>query len=646
MTGVQNMRFSCLIRIALCIVALVAHDAAAASAGQLWPVDCLTKVLRTDPPGASGPIALSGARGEIVSGQVALQWEQDVADVEATVTDLRHRTSAAAIPRGAVRLQWVRSIEVGRNTALPQDELISTAPLAIPDPYWEDKRIAVKVGETQPLWIETEISRQAEPGDYVGTLTVRGGGQSLALPIELHVWDFEMPADRHVSVINWWRFPGLGFEQRVVPFSDEYWELLGKFCRFLVAHRQTDVNASLAGLIVQHADNASGDNSGPAYDTSRLERYAEVAFEAGIRCIHLHSLGHATAGLTDPASRVAPVEENFRRLPALEQMIGRRGWKGRFLVSLSDEPFVYHEESFAALIDRIHQTAPSVRCIEAVEAEYLGRLDVYVPKLSHLNLWYPRFDQVRREGAELWFYTCCHPLGRYPNRFLDQPLIKTRILHWINYLYDLDGYLHWGLNHFHGEDPYTEAGVSEGLPLGDRAVVYPGKEGLIGSLRFSAMRDGLQDFEYLWVLQDRLAQLKQRVGADAFWFDPRQRPLELCRRVIWSFHDYTRDPRRLLETRRAIAEEIESLEGEPLLVVQTSPPEGTNIPAGPRQVIVRGLTTPGAAVTLNDQPVENVRESGYFFAAHFLPDEDPVIRVTVEHQGQKRTVVRSFTVSD
>lgn len=28
---------------------------------------------------------------------------------------------------------------------------------------------------------------------------------------------------------------------------------------------------------------------------------------------------------------------------------------------------------------------------------------------------------MRREGAELWFYACCHPLGRYPNRFLDQP---------------------------------------------------------------------------------------------------------------------------------------------------------------------------------------------------------------------------------
>ena len=85
------------------------------------------------------------------------------------------------------------------------------------------------------------------------------------------------------------------------------------------------------------------------------------------------------------------------------------------------------------MVDWVHQVAPNVRCLEAVEAEYLGKLDVYVPKLSHLSLWYPRFDQVRKEGAELWFYVCCHPLGRYPNRFLDHSLLKTRVLFWIEY---------------------------------------------------------------------------------------------------------------------------------------------------------------------------------------------------------------------
>jgi hypothetical protein len=163
-----------------------------------------------------------------------------------------------------------------------------------------------------------------------------------------------------------------------------------------------------------------------------------------------------------------PNESSLRRLAVWQKVITHRDWRDRFLVSISDEPFIHHEESYAAMVDRVHEIAPSVRCVEAVEAEFLGGLDVYVPKLSHLNLWYEQFEQVQREGAELWFYTCCHPVGRYPNRFLDQSLLKVRVLHWINYLYDLDGYLHWGLNHFAGSDPYTQEAISKGLPLGDR----------------------------------------------------------------------------------------------------------------------------------------------------------------------------------
>jgi hypothetical protein len=341
-----------------------------------------------------------------------------------------------------------------------------------------------------------------------------------------------------------------------------------------------------------------------------------------------------------------PNESGLRRLATWEKVVRRRNWQDRFLVSISDEPFIHHEESYAAIVDRVHEIAPSIRCIEAVEAEYLGDLDVYVPKLSHLNLWYPHFKQVQNEGAELWFYTCCHPVGRYPNRFLDQSLLKVRVLHWLNYLYGLDGYLHWGLNQFAGDNPYTQEGISKGLPLGDRAIAYPGTEGLLGSLRFSAMRDGLQDFEYLWILENKLSEIKSRIGKEAFWLDPRQRPLELCRRVAWSFHDYTRDPNVMLKTRETIACEIEGLQSEPLLVVQTSPPEGTVIPAGPRNIGVRGLVLPGAKLTLNGKPIQNIRPSGYFFAAFFMSDNKPRITITVEHNGKKRSTERTFRLTD
>ena len=604
----------------------------------LWVADALTKVMPSTANGKQAALALNldGARRETISGQVVFRPVKEIAAARASITDLMHRVSGDLLPANTVRLQWVRYIDITRNSDIPPDERVAQAPASIPDPFWEGLAIPVKAGQAQPLWIEVHVPAKAQAGDYHGRIMVNADGSEFTLPVTVHVWNFALPAEQRLSVVNWWQFPGAGFTNHGPDDGD----LLRQFATFLVEHRQTDLQTEISRI------GESGDaQQGYTYDTSRLERFAEVAFAAGIRQIHLHSVGRRTADLLDPLCRIEIDEPNLRRLGAWEKVIQRRGWQRRFFTSIADEPFVYYEDSYAAAVDRVHQTAPSVRCLEAVEAEYLGKLDVYVPKLSHLAMWYPRFEQARREGAQLWFYTCCHPLGRYPNRFLDQSLLSARVLFWIHYLYNLDGYLHWGLNQYDG-DPYTQEGISKGLPLGDRAIVYPGKQGLIGSLRFSAQRDGIQDFEYLRVLEDQLLQIKARAGADGFWIDPRQRSLELCRRVIWSFHDYTRDPRVLLDTRHAMAQEIESLQTEPLLVVQTSPPEGTVVPAGPRAINLRGLAPPGAKVMVNGKQVQNVRPSGYFCQAVFLGDNQPQVVVEAERAGWKRSALRTFKLAD
>ncbi|HOW72606.1 MAG TPA: DUF4091 domain-containing protein [Phycisphaerae bacterium] len=640
----NTTRKACITTAAVTIQLAGLSSGMAAEARLLWPESCLAKVLRTAEAGPA-PLALevSGARGEIVSAQAVFRVPTDLPAATLSISDLVGASSDARIPASGVKLQWVRYIDLTRNSqGVPADELVAAAPVSLPDPYWEDAAITVKANQAQPIWLEFHVPFDAPAGAYTGELQVKGGVAPAVLQVRLQVWDFELPRERHLSMINWWRFPGPGFDDRVKPYSDEYWKLLADFCAFLVEHRQTDINTSI-GLI----DETGDDQKGWTQDTGKLERYADTAFKAGIRQIHLHSVGRLTAEILDPASRVAAIEPNFRRLAALEQLIQRRGWSRRFVVSISDEPFVHHEETYAGLVDRVHHTAPSVRCAEAVETEYLGKLDIWIPKYSHLNLWYSKFDEARRQGAELWFYICCHPMGRYPNRWVDQPLLHVRVLHWLNYLYDLRGFLHWALNHFAEGDPYSEKAIGSPYSPGERAIAYPGRTGLVGSLRFSAQRDGLQDYEYLWVLEDRLRQIKQQVGEkEAFWLDPRQRPLELCRRVIGSFHDYTRNPDVLLEARKAVAEEIEALGTGPLLVVQTSPPEGTVVPAGPRHIGIRGLVSPGAKVTVDGRPVPTVRPSGYFAMPFFMPDGRPTLTVEVEHHGLKRAVTRTFKLTD
>jgi hypothetical protein len=554
-----------------------------AQEAHLWGVDGLTKIMRaTAPPKNLEPVHLEGAPGETVSGQLAFRPLKDTKNLKAEATDLKN--SLHTVTSTCIRLQWVRYLDVKRNTAgVPEDELAAKAPCSLPDPFWDVAAMDVPAKTVQPLWIEVDVPPGTPPGNYTGTVTLRWHGGSSFLPIKLTVWSWTLPRTRHQQVTNWFDFPGAGY--RVAWDSPPFWELAGKYARLMVAHRQTCFKGEL-GWIKTTFDPAGGFRC----DFRFLDRWAETFFGAGMERLELFQAGTVSSSVDNPAARVSaadlPVgvkapgvkltpEDKLRGvLEQLEKHVREKGWTGRVMLHIADEPFLHCVPTYRKVAAIVHRAAPSLKVIEAVEATGFGEaIDVLVPKLNHLNLWLPHFLKMQKQGKEIWFYTCCHPVGRYPNRFLDQPLVKTRVLHWLGYLYGLDGYLHWGLNYFaSGVDPYTEEGVSRDLPLGDRAIMYPGRQGPVGSLRWSAMRDGLQDYEYLHFLEQRLAGLKKRLGEGADWLEPRQRPLELCSRVVSTFHEHTRRPEILLATRRAIAEEIEALGQSPLLYVQTEPP--------------------------------------------------------------------------
>ncbi len=621
----------------------------------LWPSKPLVKHELRDVPNDQTPktLVIAGAKGESVSAQAVYSPGKAVAAATCRISDLSNQVSGKVIPFSAIHLNWVRYIPIQRNSPdIPADELEIKAPNCFPDPFWESGTIPISYGYqaiinnglyvacySNPLWIDIDVPRDARVGDYTGVLTVTGDGEASMLPVTLHVWDFTLPKRQHVSVINWCNLPLCPFKG--AKYEKEYWDVLSRDLKFLAENGQTDILHPGFELIRKTEG---------GWDTSLFEKWTETALGAGMRQFHLHGLGQGrTISHLAYTSEINPLNPaNVEKLAAVEEVMKRRGWNGRFMANICDEPFIMNEISYMERVAEIKKAAPGIRLIEAMEAEYLGDVDVYCPKLNHLNMWYPRFKELQDAGKEMWYYICLHPTGRYPNRFVDQSMLKHRVLFWIHYLYGLDGYLHWGGNFYQDENSYSEAGIGGNtLPLGDAALWYPGEKGPVGSLRFTAQHDGLQDYGYLEVLENRVNALKERVGEkEAFWVQPRQRPLELTRRVIWGFHDYTRDPQVLLDTRREIAEEIECLGDDFYLYVQTSPADRAVFPHGPRNLGIRGLVPPGAVVTVNGVRVENIRPSGYFLLYRFLLDGEPDVVIRADYKGRTRTVTRSFTLTD
>ena len=225
----------------------------------------------------------------------------------------------------------------------------------------------------------------------------------------------------------------------------------------------------------------------------------------------------------EAVNRILPLENPLTKpfyqafLPAFMENIKSNGWQDIYMQHLADEPIDENVQTYIELSRFLRGLAPGLKIIEACHSSKLDdEVNIWVPQLNFLSDQLDFYKGRQAKGDEVWFYTCIYPQGKYPNRFIDQQLIQTRLLHWINFKYGITGYLHWGYNHWsNGEpgitdwkSPYGETSVINGpsgqvLPGGDSWIVYPGDKMLYPSLRLEAMRDGIADYELLKMFRDR-----------------------------------------------------------------------------------------------------------------------------------------------
>jgi hypothetical protein len=102
----------------------------------------------------------------------------------------------------------------------------------------------------------------------------------------------------------------------------------------------------------------------------------------------------------------------------------------------------------------------------------------------------------------LW-YVCCWP--PIPNTFLHSPLVEGVLHGWLTHYFQVDGFIRWAFCLWPA-DPWKR--VSWRAPdwhAGDMYFVLPGKDGSpVETLRYEALRLGIQDFELLKMVEQKL----------------------------------------------------------------------------------------------------------------------------------------------
>jgi hypothetical protein len=524
----------------IAIVATICSSASAicgAEAGlTVWPVDPLVKVFRDTGPTATDEAIAEVARGEHATFQLVVRAAGPIEALRAEVAPLVSEANAHSTLRGAV-VRFVGYVPVDRPIQQPPKDQLRKPPADFPDPLLEQATIDVPAGQSQPVWITLAVPAGAEAGVYRGEARLSGkvAGQerSATVPVAVRVFEVTVGKTR-LWVTNWFTMQWQHMQIAPQPDSPEYWALLRRYARNMAAHRQNVALISPLGL----ARFTPKPDGTLAIDFSRFDRWVNIFTEEGVIgriegghlggrakgwnspfVVQIREVtgGKAAGRSVDPAS---PEADRFyaQFLPALRNHLREKGWLKQYLQHLADEPIKENIDSYQAIARLVRKYAPELRTIDAVHTKELaGAVDVWVPQLNYFHRDLPYYQERQRAGDEVWFYTCVFPQGEYANRFIEQPLLKTRLLHWINYRYGATGYLHWGYNHWRRESPFTHTTPAHPsppyLPAGDAWIVYPGPDGPLASIRFEALRDGVVDHELLSMLGERDAAAAKRLVA-------------------------------------------------------------------------------------------------------------------------------------
>ncbi len=466
---------------------------------------------------------------------------------------------------------WYQLIDVpvnnntGLKSRLGEDNpyVIRKAPFRVFDAIKPVSSPVETTAATMVLRLEIPVKISEDPGLRQYKIILEAGKQSRELNFNILVYKSILPEVGKSSFpfTNWISFDNIAEYHNLEIWSEEYWLMVKKYAQLMVRSRQNSFKLpDYRHLFILDEKDMYNLNR------ERLRRLVEIFTEAGMYYIEGCHLGSRTNGewssktfsIFHKDGPLATTREGDIHLAhicrQLMEEIERNGWKDRWLQHVADEPIASNAVDYRIFTGMVHKYMPGIDIIDAVmDTELVGSVNIWCPLAHEYEQHHELFDEVRSRGDKIWFYTCLHPRGPYLNRLMDMERIRPALIGWVAALYDLDGFLHWGLNWwrmghentfrldpFMGSVNYMDSGSP--VPPGDSHVFYPGHDEPWSSVRMEAHRIGFEDYELIKMLKTK---------------NP-ERVSEIIVKVIRSFTDYTKDPAVYRATRKELLMALDS----------------------------------------------------------------------------------------
>ena len=510
---------------------------------QVWAVPAEQKVRPKDKPETSNlvwsskkkQISVAGAGNEHVPFQVVVTtdvppgWRPKAPDgFFITVTDLTS-SSGKVIPLKQVSLFLEHYIQI----------YAISSPIGATG-YWPDALAPLKetfsmqaqyaVVGNRPVWVDVYIPSGTPAGKYKGTISVTRYEKVVeSLGVEVEVYNFSLPEQTHlITYVNISKGELARFYDKPAA-SPEIEQLTLNYFDFLFAHRmETWGNDPLIPELTIKGDKVELKFNDQRYDyyLNKLKT-KRVILDAGpynlVRYIN-----------TEPFSPEFNIKVKDY-LTKVEAYFRKYGWRDRLVFnSPIDEPNTKEDyEETRRWAELVHESVPGIPFLATespvTDTPDWGTLRGYVNNFCvHGNaLNDPEVKQAIREeqakGGEVTWYISCDQAYPQPNYFIDAPAMDPVMVPWITARYHMNGILYWATNFWNQTpDPWLDPvtfisgfDCSGGYVLnGEGSLIYPGDHiksytgqpdvnGPVSSIRFELLREGIEDYEYLWMLKDK-----------------------------------------------------------------------------------------------------------------------------------------------
>ena len=539
------------------------------------------------------PVTVSAARGEYEPVQIILNPTKACRLASVRVPELRDaRGRAGDVTTTVNEVAYVR-------VTRPTDPSCLAGSYPDPLPVLESP-LELRAGQNHPLWITFHVGPNATAGDYKGELLLDTTLGRLAVPIQVHVYNFQLPDRSHLKSAIGLSVGDLHSYHRLKSTSDRI-AVFKKYMLDFSGHRLSPLSFyEYSPIEVQFA--GEGKNRQARVDFTRFDQAATEAidqlhfnsFRIPLRGMPTSSSQNHSIGDLDSFKQGTPEYDALFRdyMGKLETHLRERHWLDMAYAYWFDEPKPDDYDFVAGGMARLKEAAPGIRRMLTAtpDSKLFGRVDIWC---GMTYLWTPALMAERRAaGEEIWWYICTSPKAPYITEFIDHPGTELRLWPWQSWQYGVSGILIWNAAYWNSatafpepkqQDPWADPmsyvsgpGLAPGFVgvwgNGDGRFLYPPRtdsrsdsgpilEGPVNSVRWENLRDGMEDYEYFWLLQQAIERAAASGTHSNLLADARGLltvPAEISRDLT----QFTTDPRLLLAHRDRIARMIEKLQDQ------------------------------------------------------------------------------------